>query len=54
MKGTRTPVRDLAHGKHPRYVCTRCGIIRAYRATRGKPALCRDCTDVEELLQVPA
>lgn len=53
MKGTRTPVRDLAHGKHPRYVCSRCGIIRSYKADRVRPLLCRDCVDVEAL-QVPA
>jgi len=29
------------------YQCSRCGRITKFNASRGKPALCRDCQDVQ-------
>ena len=41
---TRAPLREMLAGH---FCCGRCGIVKRYHVSRGRPAMCRDCIDVE-------
>jgi len=46
MNGTRTPIRELPPGT---YQCQRCGREATFHSRRPKPAMCRDCREVEAM-----